>query len=643
MNEILCAHSQVMCVRVRALLLASVLMSVGWTHADHDKCRNYGVRFERVFSVPGDAAMMNCTLASPEVFNVSSTSYWVEWYRAETGQRLSNVSRGVLLRGETLWLLNVTKHHDGYYQCVIRTSSSGCYKLSTRLVVDVPVHGECGRPRTSSQVITVGVTDTLSCPVKDVLNELRSYGAPASVTWYRGCDRIEDGSDKHVYRDGARLKIRDVDSRCNGSYTCTVNFNLGGAAASVSETVEVWVQEDYCFEPQVLQPANEIVKAAPGSRLTRTCQVFVPCIGTVPEHPMVDVLWLDDFGMISTDNSKRIFASQTRVWRTAVPRKGVWLENMLTISSVEEADFLLNLTCRAYSARGLPQARFVVRPQEPDASVPVGCSLGGAAALIVVALVVYLRFKIDIVLFFRSSFPFFYENNDCDGKAFDAYVMSFDPLNCQPNVSEGVRTFAHHILPQVLEKACGYKLFITGRDCLPGQAMVDSVHDNMKASRRLLLLYGASSFTGHNKHPTNNNNNETPGEDACPDPRSQHECALAMHQALMEGTLKVVLVELEEVSATQLAVFPESLRHLRKKQGAVCWWKNSRRLQHNHTSWTTCTRKGSPSGTGAQEREEADSAACLSPSSRFWKEIRYHMPVRGKRIATPEKTHLMKV
>ncbi|XP_061649378.1 interleukin-1 receptor-like 2 isoform X3 [Phyllopteryx taeniolatus] len=647
----------VMCVHVRTLpLLLVVVAGVDWTHAAQDECKDYQVQFERVFSVPGDAAMINCTLASPDVFNLSAASYEVDWYRAETGRRLRNASRRVLIRGETLWLLNVTMQHDGHYQCVLRTSAARCYKQSTRLVVERPVRGECGRPRKATQLLTVGVTDTLSCPIKEVLNKLRSYAVPASVTWYRGCDVIENGFDGHAYRDRARLKIQDVDTRNNHSYTCTLNFNLGGVAASMSETIQAWVQEDYCFLPQVLQPADDIVKAARGSRLKQTCRVFVPCIGTVPDDPVVDLFWLDDINFISTNNSERIFASEPRVWRASDSPKGMWLESVLTISSLEDTDFLVNYTCRVYSARGWPQAHFALLPQEPDVLVAVGCVFGGMVALVVFALVVYFHFKIDMVLFFRSSFPICYANEEKDGKQFDAYVTSYYPLSCQLDISHEALTFALHVLPQVLEKACGYRLFIAGRDSLPGQATVDSVHDNMMASRRLLLLYGASSFActhrHHNDKQTNNNNNNNTnnnnvGEYACLEPRRQHECAVAMHQALMEGTLKVVLVELEEVSAAQLALFPESLRHLRRKQGAVCWWKNHKRhnqnRQQNQKSWTTCTKKSSPSRTSTQDQAELCSSPCLSPSSRFWKEIRYHMPVRGKRAAPHERISLLKV
>lgn len=57
--------------------------------------------------------------------------------------------------------------------------------------------------------------------------------------------------------------------------------------------------------------------------------------------------------------------------------------------------------------------------------------------------------------------------SDLDGRLYDAYVAYPQPGAL--GFSKEVETFALHILPQVLENACGYKLFIPGRDCLPGQ------------------------------------------------------------------------------------------------------------------------------------------------------------------------------
>lgn len=66
---------------------------------------------------------------------------------------------------------------------------------------------------------------------------------------------------------------------------------------------------------------------------------------------------------------------------------------------------------------------------------------------------------------FKRKFSLF--SADSDGKLYDAYVAY--PAACSSGYNTEVENFAIHTLPQVLEKACGYKLFIAGRDCLPGQ------------------------------------------------------------------------------------------------------------------------------------------------------------------------------
>ena len=55
---------------------------------------------------------------------------------------------------------------------------------------------------------------------------------------------------------------------------------------------------------------------------------------------------------------------------------------------------------------------------------------------------------------------------ESDGKPFDAYVMF------PRNAGKAVESFAFQALPLVLERRCGHKLFIPGRDCLPGQGEI---------------------------------------------------------------------------------------------------------------------------------------------------------------------------
>ncbi|XP_051814869.1 interleukin-1 receptor type 1-like isoform X7 [Acanthochromis polyacanthus] len=617
-----------------------------------ENCTNYKLQFERVFSVPGDVAMLNSTLVSPEVFNFTTVPYNITWYNSKTREEMNNTIGQILVYGETLWFLNVTLDDDGEYVAVVRTPSK-CYMQATKLVVDLPVPGECGRPRRAFQPLTNGASDTLHCPLKDYIDKLDSYNMTSSVQWYRGCDPIVDGIDEYSYWDVNKLSIAEVGPQHNCLYTCTLTFTLGGVLGSVSETISAEVK-DFHLAPQVHEPANEIIKALKGSKFSKRCLVFVPGV----ETPFIDVFWFARGDFIFTTNpSDRVYTSEARMWSQHDHIKGTWIERMLMISELKKEDFNISYTCQVHSSRGIPMGHFTLLQAAPNILLPIGLVLGGATILFIISVIVCYIFKIDIVLWFRKAFPVLYKNKDLDGKLYDAYVAYPQPYDF--GFSNEVETFALHTLPQVLEKACDYKLFIAGRDCLPGQATVDSAEENIQASRRLLLLYTASTFIRkrHTCSTSSNNNNiskssdisdkgeiktsETSDSMTCdcsdksyPDTMQQFECVAAMYRALLEGSLKVVLVELEEITPAQLALFPESVRHLRKKQGAVCWWKNLKTRQRRRT----CMSRKEDEENGGEDSQWSPS---LSPSSTFWKEMRYHMPVRGKRVVYPEKTALL--
>ncbi|KAK1903267.1 Interleukin-1 receptor type 1 [Dissostichus eleginoides] len=286
----------------------------------------------------------------------------------------------------------------------------------------------------------------------------------------QGCAPIVDGSDSYSYEDNAKLKIDKVEIKNQKNYTCTLTFTLDGTVGSVSESIEAWVNENYSLTPQVRQPA--------GSTFSQLCQVFVPCVG----NPSVDVLWSDqsDF-LMETNPSERVYTSEKLTRSETVPVKGVWMERVLTISKLQEKDYNINYTCHASSARGKSQRYFTLLPTDPDMRLPIGMILGNVAVLFIVSVIIYYLFKVDIVLCFRRMFPVFYTNTDSDGKLYDAYVAYSQPNT--EGFSNEVEAFVLHTLPEVLEKACGYKLFIAGRDCMPGMAIVDSVEENIQASR----------------------------------------------------------------------------------------------------------------------------------------------------------------
>uniref|UniRef100_A0A8C5FSI4 Zmp:0000000936 n=1 Tax=Gadus morhua TaxID=8049 RepID=A0A8C5FSI4_GADMO len=582
-----------------------------------------------VFSVPGDVAMLNSTLLSPNVFNYTALPYNISWYDPHNGTEMVNQTGRFLLRGETLWHLNITLEDAGDYVCVVRTPT-GCFRQAIQLVVDPPLGGGiCGRPKNAHQVLTGRSHDALTCPLAHYISKLDSYGIPSSISWYKGCSLIEDGAGRFTYRRIATLNVEKVTPDDAGSYTCTLTFDLAGVAGSVSETINAEVIDKYALLPEVHAPANEKIKAKIGFSFSKLCKVFVPCVG---KHN-VYVKWVvnDDFIEEQEDD----FIGESH--RVEMPRPGNWEERLLWIKEVREEDLYANYTCLAYSARGIPHASFTLLPADPDHLVPIAMSLAGVALLFISTAVFYFLFKLDIVLCFRRAFPVFYRNTESDGKLFDAYVMF------PRNAGKALESFALQALPLVLERRCGHKLFIPGRDCLPGQALVDSLEENMRASRRLILIYTASTFTGC--HDANDDSggcgSETSEGQQSSECQLSFECQLVMHKALLEESIKVLLVEMEEVGPDQLALFPPSVLHLRKKQGVLCWWKSQRR---SRVGWRRCRGRGEEEDGGEEEKGRLDSgfgAENLSPSRRFWKQVRYHMPVRGKRTTYPATISLL--
>uniref|UniRef100_A0A8C6TH85 Zmp:0000000936 n=1 Tax=Neogobius melanostomus TaxID=47308 RepID=A0A8C6TH85_9GOBI len=576
-------------------------------------CKNYGLQSERVFSVPEEVVMLNSTLLTHSVFNLSAEPYNVTWYRLGSDQPISNLSGRVLVVQETLWFLNVTLADAGHYVTMVRTSQQ-CFRQETKLVVKVDLS-------LAQQTLTMDVNGRLSCPLKDYIGKLHRYGISHNITWYKGCERISDGAGRFSYSD-TFLDVRGVEPADRGLYICTLHFNMGGVRRSVSQAINAMVIEDYCRTPEIREPANDVVRAELGSNVTKRCLVFVPCKGK--PYVSEDMFW----------KVRRHYAVHVC---TCVNRKqrqdgGTYIDQLLVISELKEEDLNLNYTCMVLSGRGSLNSSFTLLRKEPELLVPVGLVLGSCLFLFLLCVSVYYVFKLELVLWFRRTFPMLYSRSGPDGKLYDAYVAFLQ--SCSTGQTLEVERFALHTLPQVLEEACGYSLFIPDRDSLPAEAVTDSVEENLKVSRRIILLYTASTFS--HKYCSNKNmllpiskehlttskehlDTSKDCEDTCGHARTQLECMVAMHRALLERSLKVILVELEELGPSDLEQLPESVRHLRQTQGAVCW--------------TRCTR-----GTG---NTETTLSSCVSPNCRFWKEVRYRMPVKGKRTTPPEDTALL--
>lgn len=126
-------------------------------------------------------------------------------------------------------------------------------------------------------------------------------------------------------------------------------------------------------------------------------------------------------------------------------------------------------------------------------------------------------------------------------------------------------------------------------------ALADVVEETMNRCRRLLLLY------------TNSSLGRAEGS-------SWLEEQAGLHRALLDNSLSVMLLEMEQLSDP--SILPESLRILRDKQGTLQAWRKRRRWM------CTSIEEGG--------EEDKTSLASFTLSPRFWRKVHYYMPVRGK-------------
>ncbi|XP_054669193.1 interleukin-1 receptor-like 1 isoform X3 [Grus americana] len=160
-----------------------------------------------------------------------------------------------------------------------------------------------------------------------------------------------------------------------------------------------------------------------------------------------------------------------------------------------------------------------------------------------------------------------------DGKIYDAYVIY---PRSQTNEANFVEYFVYQIMPDILENKCGYKLCIYGRDIYPGEDTASAIEKRMQKSRRLIILL---------THQLIN----------CKEPAyDQH---IALYNALIQNDTKVILLEMETIGTYDK--LQESLRFIIKRQGTVKW-------------------------------KEQHTVHPQSSNSKFWKQVRYHMPLTLK-------------
>uniref|UniRef100_UPI00398F0E36 interleukin-1 receptor type 1-like n=1 Tax=Pristiophorus japonicus TaxID=55135 RepID=UPI00398F0E36 len=466
-------------------------------------------------------------------------------------------------QGLYLWFLPASLTDFGTYSCALWNTTYCVMEVNHVNVFQLP-QNKCFHSNVLEPLwITSPGSTHIPCP------EIEDYFQQFSVLqWFKNCNPITVDNKKYD-KNGNQLLIRDANAEDNGMYTCKLEYEHLGKRYNVTRTTELKIKAIDVIQPELRNPKNNTIEARLGSELIVSCEAFLG----FGELQISVLIW--KVNNIEVRNDGFRIKQGIQINKTEVHHATVILRTLI-ISKIIEEDFQTTFECFAINYRGHCSSFFRIAPQSPDWTPHVIKIFVPLICVILACIIMYMIFKVDIVLWFREVFESHQPIND--GKMFDAYVIfprskskgSLD--NCNTN------HFVLHILPRILEEKCGYKLFIYGRDELPGQAAVEVIETNIRNSRRLIIILVQKSSTDDHAY-------------------SGFERQVGLFEALIQNKIKVILIELEKFDC--LNDFPESIRHIIQIKGTIKWKPGKR-----------------------NELERS--------SSRFWKQVRYKMPVRSK-------------
>ncbi|XP_046871077.1 X-linked interleukin-1 receptor accessory protein-like 2 [Hypomesus transpacificus] len=265
--------------------------------------------------------------------------------------------------------------------------------------------------------------------------------------------------------------------------------------------------------------------------------------------------------------------SQVRVLKEYLGEKEVELS--LTFDAVEEAD-LGNYTCHVENHIGKRSGSAILQKRDMYRLELAG-GLGAILLLLGVFTAIYKCYSVEIMLCYRRHFGS--DETEDDNKEYDAYLsytrVDLDSLG-RPSSEE--EQFALEVLPDVLEKHYGYKLFIPDRDLIPSNIYIEDLARSVEQSRRLILVL-------------------TP-EFVAKRGWSIFQLETRLHSMLVTGEIKVIMIECADLRSVINYQEVEALKHTIKVLSIIKW-----------------------RGPRSSELQ-----------STFWKQVLCEMPVRRKEV-----------
>ncbi|XP_060043368.1 interleukin-1 receptor-like 2 isoform X2 [Erinaceus europaeus] len=517
------------------LLLCSVSVALRLANTA-DGCKNSSSYKE--ISLINQPFAFNCTYPP-----LTSEAVCRTWYKYPNKIPISKSIQSRIHQDQS-WIsfLSLLMEDSGIYQCVLKDANV-CHRILINLTVfnislcDVSRKSQLNVSYEYKQILHVGKDDSLTCHLN-----FPSSWILDSVKWFKDCKEIRENRFTSLRK---KLLVNDVVTDDRGNYACQASLKHAGKNYTVLKSITVTTSSTLIVDCNITD-----VKGNTNSRSWRVNGTLV-----------------DDY----YTESKRI---QEGIESYVYFEDHNFYTVNITFLEVKMEDYGQIFMCHA----GVSAAYIMLDLPAPDFRVNLIVGLLILTGMVVSVVCVYTIFKIDIVLWYRSAF--LSTGVIEDGKLYDAYVLY--PKTQRESHHQDVATLVLKILPEVLERQCGYKLFIFGRDEFPGQAVANVIDENIKLCRRLIIILPKSLSFALLKNMS--------------------EEQIAVYNALVQDGMKVILIEMEEIK--DYTVMPESIQYIKQKHGALLW-------SGDFTEKTQCAK------------------------TKFWKRVRYRMPPKSYPPSSP--------
>uniref|UniRef100_H2M8J4 Interleukin 1 receptor accessory protein like 1 n=1 Tax=Oryzias latipes TaxID=8090 RepID=H2M8J4_ORYLA len=503
-----------------------------------DGCTDWSVDYLKYRVLQGEPVRLKCALfygyIRANYSQAQSVGLSLMWYRS-SGLGHSDFEEPISFDGirmskeeDAIWFRPADLQDVGLYSCVLRNSTY-CMKVSMSLTVaenDTNLCYNSNMRRTEKAELSK--SKEILCPdIEDYVEP----GKELNITWFKECHPKQWRASIIQKKD--ILFIQEVTEEEIGNYTCEVQFSGFVVRRTTELTVTAPVTDK---PPKILFPTENKINTIElhlGSPLNLTCRAFFGYSGDA--SPLI--YWMKGERFIEDLDEERIQESDIKIVKEHLGEQEVAIS--LTITSVEEED-LGNYSCYVENGHGRRHA--------------------------------------TVQLFKR-------ENKD-----YDAYLSytKVDPDQWSQETREEER-FALEILPDVLEKHYGYKLFIPDRDLIPTGsftnehyqddtqlfgAYIEDVARCVDQSKRLIIVMTPNYVVRRGW--------------------SIFELETRLRNMLVTGEIKVILIECAELRGIMNYQEVEALKHTIKALSVIKW-------------------RGPKSN---------------KLNSKFWKQLQYEMPFR---------------